>query len=87
MKWKEINTSKVVEVRSLNLNLDLLWKDLGMKLKKIIEDNKTLLFSKFQKKRICFVRVMSFWKFYAKSGLLVISPLFEHIWICNFEVL
>ncbi len=35
------------------------------------------LFSKFQKKRICFVRVMSFWKLYARSGFLVISPLFK----------
>ncbi len=51
---------KVVEVRPLNLDLDLLWKDLGVKLGEVIEDYRTLLFSKFQKKRICFVRVMSF---------------------------
>jgi hypothetical protein len=51
---------KVVEVRSLNLDLDLLWKDLGVKLEEVIEDYKTLLFSNFQKKRICFVRVMNF---------------------------
>jgi hypothetical protein len=51
---------KVVEVRSLNLDLDLLWKDLGVKLGEVIEDYRTLLFSKFQKKKICFVRVMSF---------------------------
>jgi hypothetical protein len=31
-----------------------------MKLGEIVEDYKTLLFSKFQKKRICFVRVMRF---------------------------
>ncbi len=51
---------KVVEVRSLNLDLDLLWKDLGVKHGEVIEDYRTLLFSKFQKKKICFVRVMSF---------------------------
>jgi hypothetical protein len=51
---------KVVEVKSLNLDLDLLWKDLGVKLGEFIEDYRTLLFSKFQKKKICFVRVMSF---------------------------
>ncbi len=51
---------KVVGVRSLNLDPDLLWKDLGVKLAEVIEDYRTLLFSKFQKKRICFVRVMSF---------------------------
>jgi hypothetical protein len=49
-----------VEVISLNLDLDLLLKDVGVKLKEIIEDYKTFLFSKFQKKKICFVRVMSF---------------------------
>jgi hypothetical protein len=31
-----------------------------VKLRKFIEDYRTLLFSKFQKKRIGFVRVMSF---------------------------
>ncbi len=51
---------KVVEVRSLNLDLDLLWKDLGVKLGEVIEDYMTLLLSKFQKKRICFVRITSF---------------------------
>jgi hypothetical protein len=35
-KWEEINISKVVEVRSLNLDLDLSWKDLVVKLAKII---------------------------------------------------
>jgi hypothetical protein len=49
-----------MEFKSLNLNLDLLRKDLGVKLEEIVEDYKTLLFSKFQEKRICFVRVMSF---------------------------
>ncbi len=83
-RWKEINTSKVVEVRSLNLNLDLLWNDLEVKLKGIIEDYKTLLLSKFQKKRICFVRVMSFWKLCIRFGFLVISLLFEFFWICSF---
>jgi hypothetical protein len=38
---------KVVEVRSLNLDLDLLWKDLGVKHGEVIEDYRTLLFSKF----------------------------------------
>jgi len=50
---------KVVEIRSLNLDLNLLLKDLQVKLGEIIEDYKTLLFSNFQKKRIYFVRVMS----------------------------
>jgi hypothetical protein len=31
-----------------------------VKIGEVIEDYKLLLFSKFQKKRICFVRVMSF---------------------------
>jgi hypothetical protein len=35
---------KVMEVRFLNLNLNLLWKDLEVKLKGIVEDYKTLLF-------------------------------------------
>jgi hypothetical protein len=33
--WEEINTSKVVEVRYLNLDLDLLWKGLGVKLERL----------------------------------------------------
>jgi hypothetical protein len=33
---------------------------LGMKLGEIVEDYKMLPFSKFQKKKICFVRVMRF---------------------------
>jgi polynucleotide 5'-kinase involved in rRNA processing len=51
-RWEEINTSKVVEVKSLNLDLDILWKDLGMKLEEVIEDYKTLLFSKVFKKKM-----------------------------------
>ncbi len=58
-RWKDINISKIVEVKSLNLDLNLLWKDLGVKLGEIIEDYKTLLLSNFQKKRICFAKVMS----------------------------
>jgi hypothetical protein len=38
----------------LNLDLDLLWKDLRMKLREIIEDYKTLLWSNFQKKKDMF---------------------------------
>jgi hypothetical protein len=49
---KEINTSKVIKIRSLNINLDLLCKDLDMKLGGIVEDYKVLLFSKFQKKKM-----------------------------------
>jgi hypothetical protein len=86
-RWKEINTSKVVKVRYLNLDLDLLWKGFGMKLGEIIEDYKTFLFLNFQKKRICFVRVMSFWKLYARSGFLVIFPFFELFGICSFGIL
>jgi hypothetical protein len=33
-KWEEINTSKVVQVKYLNLDVHLLWKDLGVKLGK-----------------------------------------------------
>jgi hypothetical protein len=33
------------------------------------------------------VRVMSLWRLYAKSGFLVISPLFELFWICSFGIL
>jgi hypothetical protein len=51
-RWEEINTSKVVEVKSLNLDLDILWKDLGMKLEEVIEDCKTFLFSKVKKKKM-----------------------------------
>jgi hypothetical protein len=46
-RGEEINILKVVEAWFLNLNLDLLWKDLGVKLGEIIEDYKTFLFSKF----------------------------------------
>jgi hypothetical protein len=74
-----------VKIRSLNL--DLLWKDLGVKLGEIIENHKTFLISKFQKKKICFVRVMSLWRFCVRSGFLVISPLFKHFWIYNFGIL
>jgi hypothetical protein len=86
-RWEEIHISRVVEVRYLNLDLDLFWKDLGMKLGKIVEDYKTLLFSKFQKINICFLRVMSFWRFCVKSGFLVISPLFELFRIYIFGIL
>jgi hypothetical protein len=48
-----------------------------MKLEGIVEDYKALLFSKFQKKKKSFVRVMSFRKFYVKFGFLVMSLLFE----------
>ncbi len=58
-----------------------------MKLGKVIEDYRTLLLSKFQKKRICFVRVKNFSKFCARSGFLVISPLFKLFWVCNFVIL
>jgi hypothetical protein len=51
-RWEEINTSKVVEVKSLNLDLDILWKDLGMKLEEVIEDCKMFLFSKVKKKKM-----------------------------------
>ncbi len=46
-RWEEINISKIVEVRSLNLDLDLLWKDLGVKLGEIIEHYMMFLFSNF----------------------------------------
>jgi len=78
---------KVVEVRSLNLNLDLLWKYLGMKLGENIKYYKTLILSNFQKKRICFVRVMSLWKLCVRFGFLVISPLFELFWIYSFGII
>jgi hypothetical protein len=81
------NSISYVHKKSLNLDLDILWKDFEMKLGEIIGDYKTLLFSNFQKKRICFVRVMSFWKLYARSNFLVASPLFEIFWIYNFEIL
>ncbi len=86
-RWKEIHISKVVEIRFLNLDLDLLWKDLGVKLGEIVEDYKTFLFTKFQKKKMCFVKVMSFWRFYVRFSFLVISPLFELFWICSFIIL
>jgi hypothetical protein len=44
-RWKEIKISRVEEVISLNLNLHLLWNDLGVKLGEIVEDYKTLLSS------------------------------------------
>ncbi len=43
---------KVVEVRFLNLNLDLLWNDLGVKLGGIIEDYKTLYSHIFKRKNM-----------------------------------
>ncbi len=42
--WEEIHILRVVEVKSLNLVLDLLCKDPRMKPREIIEDYKTLLF-------------------------------------------
>jgi hypothetical protein len=36
-----------VKVRSLNLDLGLSWKDLGMKIGRFVEEYKALLFSKF----------------------------------------
>jgi hypothetical protein len=86
-RWEEIHILKVVEVRSLNLNLDLLWKDFEVKLGEIVEDYKMLLFSKLQKKRMRFVRVMSFWRFCVRFDFLVISPLFELFWIYSFKIL
>jgi hypothetical protein len=80
-RWEEINTSKVVKVRSLNLDLDVLWKDLEMKLWGIVEDCMVFLFTKFEKKKICFMKVMSFWRFYVKFGFLIIYLLFEPFWI------
>jgi hypothetical protein len=53
----------------------------------VIEDYRTLLLSKFQKKRICFVTIKSFGKLYVRSGFLVISPLFKLFWVCNFVIL
>ncbi len=35
---------KVVEVRSLKLDLELLWKDLKVKLGEVVEDYRTLIF-------------------------------------------
>jgi hypothetical protein len=46
-RWEEINTSKVVKVESLNIDQDILWKDIEVKLKGIIEDYKMFLFSNF----------------------------------------
>jgi hypothetical protein len=40
-----------MEVKFLNLDLNLLWKGFGVKLGEIIENYKTLLFSKFQEKK------------------------------------
>jgi hypothetical protein len=86
-KWKDINISRVEEVISLNLDLHLLWNDLGVKLGEIVEDYKMFLFSQFQKKNNFFVKVMNFWKLCVRSGFLVMSPFFELFWICNFGIL
>ncbi len=51
-KRKEINTSNVIKVIFLNLNLDLLCTDFEVKLGGIIEDYKVFLFSKFHKKKM-----------------------------------
>ncbi len=37
---------KVVKVKSLKLDLELLWKDLEVKLGEVVDDYRTLLFSK-----------------------------------------
>jgi hypothetical protein len=66
--------SRVMEVKSLNLDLNLLWKDLEMKLGEIIEDYKTHLFSNFQKKRICLWKLWTFEDFV--SDLVFWSYLF-----------
>jgi hypothetical protein len=47
-RWEDINTSKVVYVRSLNLDLDLLWKILGVKLVENIKDIYLMCLPKFQ---------------------------------------
>jgi len=51
-RWEEIHISKVVEVRSLNLNLDLLWKDLGVKLGEIVEDYNASIFKNLEEKDV-----------------------------------
>jgi len=52
--------SKVIKVRILNLNPNLLSKDLEVKFGRIIKEYKVLLFSKLQRKWIFFLRVMRF---------------------------
>jgi hypothetical protein len=75
-----------VKVRSLNLDLDLLWKDLGVKLEEIVEDYKTFLFSKLQKKDL-FYESYELLKILCLICFLVISPLFELFWISSFGIL
>ncbi len=45
-----------------------------MELGKVIEDYRTLLFSKFQKKKDMFCENYELLKLYARSGFLVVSP-------------
>jgi hypothetical protein len=52
--------SKVIKVRILNLNPNLLSKDLEVKFGRIIKEYKVLPFSKLQRKWIFFLRVMRF---------------------------
>jgi hypothetical protein len=43
---------KVIKVKYLNLDTNLLCKDLEVKLGRIVKDYKVFLFSKFQKKKM-----------------------------------
>ncbi len=86
MKGKNVKKNKGKEKR-WNLNLNLPWKDLEMKFRGIIKDYKKVLFLKFKKKLMFFVRATSFWKLCVRFGFLVIFPLFESFWICNFGIL
>jgi hypothetical protein len=50
--WEMINVSKVMEIRSLNVDLDLMWKDLGVKLGEIKEDLRHFYFQNFKKNKM-----------------------------------
>jgi len=87
-RWKEFNTSNVVKVKYLNLDLDqdILCKDLEVKFGGIVEDYNMHLFSNFQKKKMSC-------ESYELLKILCQIWFFDHIsfiecfWICNFRIL
>jgi hypothetical protein len=56
----DLQRPKVMKVKFLNLDLGLLSKYLGVKFGETIKQYEALLFTKFQRKNMCFVRIMRF---------------------------
>ncbi len=57
-KIKNLQISKVMKVNFKNPDIGLLSKEFDMKFGGIIKQYETFLFTKFQRKNMCFVKVM-----------------------------